>query len=126
MSILIKDMEIPKSCVDCRFCDNDAMCVIWGEDLFDRVQAEVVDHIRYLPDDWKCDDCPLIPVPKHGRLIDADALHKLFEAQWHYLQVLNWDENPTAEAKQTGINWCINTLHDEAPTIIPASGGSET
>lgn len=68
----------------------------------------------------------IVSVPPHGRLIDADALHKLFEAQWHYLQVLNWNENPTAEAKQTGVNWCINTLHDEAPTIIQASGGSET
>lgn len=57
----------------------------------------------------------------HGRLIDADALHKLFEDQWHYLQVLDWNENPTAEAMQSGINWCINTMHDDAPTVIPAS-----
>lgn len=62
-----------------------------------------------------------VPVPPHGRLIDADALHKLFEDQWHYLQVLDWNENPTAEANQSGINWCINTMHDSAPTVIPAS-----
>lgn len=62
-----------------------------------------------------------VPVPPHGRLIDADALHKLFEDQWHYLQVLDWNENPTAEAKQSGVNWCINTMHDSAPTVIPAS-----
>lgn len=67
-------------------------------------------------------DCPLNEVPEpHGRLIDADALHKLFEDQWHYLQVLDWNENPTAEAMQSGINWCINTMHDDAPTVIPAS-----
>ncbi len=71
------------------------------------------------------DDCPLVPVPPHGRLIDADALHKLFEDQWHYLQVLDWNENPTAEARQSGINWCINTMHDDAPTIIPAELGEE-
>ena len=65
-----------------------------------------------------------VPEP-HGRLIDADALHKLFEDQWHYLQVLDWNENPTAEAVQSGINWCINTMHDDAPTIIPASEDSE-
>lgn len=64
-----------------------------------------------------------VPVPPHGRLIDADALHKLFENQWHYLQVLDWNENPTAEARQSGINWCINTMHDDAPTIIPAEEG---
>ena len=64
-----------------------------------------------------------VPIPSHGRLINADELHKLFEEQWHYLQVLDWDENPTAEAKQSGINWCINTMHDNAPTIIEAEGG---
>lgn len=65
-----------------------------------------------------------IPVPEpHGRLIDADALHKLFEDQWHYLQVLDWNENPTAEARQSGVNWCINTMHDSAPTIIEAEEG---
>ena len=66
--------------------------------------------------------CPLIEIPEpHGRLIDADVLHKLFEDQWHYLQVLDWNENPTAEAVQSGINWCINTMHDDAPTVIPTS-----
>ena len=69
---------------------------------------------------WREENQKAIPVPKHGRLIDADALHKLFEDQWHYLQVLDWNENPTAEAIQSGINWCINTMHDDAPTIIPA------
>lgn len=65
---------------------------------------------------------PIVEIPEpHGRLIDADALHKLFEDQWHYLQVLDWNENPTAEANQSGINWCINTMHDDAPTVIPAS-----
>ena len=68
-------------------------------------------------------NCPLVEIPPHGRLIDADALHKLFEDQWHYLQVLDWNENPTAEAMQSGINWCINTMHDDAPTIIPAEDG---
>ena len=64
-----------------------------------------------------------VPVPPHGRLIDADALHKLFEDQWHYLQVLDWNENPTAEARQSGVNWCINTMHDDAPTVIEAEEG---
>lgn len=70
--------------------------------------------------------CPIIEIREpHGRLIDADALHKLFEDQWHYLQVLDWNENPTAEANQSGINWCINTMHDDAPTVIPASESKE-
>lgn len=70
---------------------------------------------------WRDGKQKVFMVPPHGRLIDADALHKLFEDQWHYLQVLDWNENPTAEAKQSGVNWCINTMHDSAPTVIPAS-----
>lgn len=71
---------------------------------------------------YTTEDGKAIEVPEpHGRLGDLDALHKLFEDQWHYLQVLDWNENPTAEAEQSGINWCINTMHDDAPTVIPAS-----
>lgn len=79
-------------------------------------EMAVIDNILFRF--WQMGWLPPIP---HGRLIDADALHKLFEDQWHYLQVLDWNENPTAEAKQSGINWCINTMHDDVPTVIPAS-----
>lgn len=83
-----------------------------------------VDIISGQPDlSWKTLKHKAISVPPHGRLIDADALHKLFEDQWHYLQVLDWNENPTAEAEQSGINWCINTMHDDAPTVIPSNEG---
>lgn len=104
MSVLIEGMEMPKGgYIDVRiFCDGTASFAIAKNPYFKEVEA--------------------VPIPEpHGRLIDADALHKLFEDQWHYLQVLDWNENPTAEAKQSGVNWCINTMHDSAPTIIPAS-----
>lgn len=117
MSILIEGIEMPKSCYVCPFCDYvSARC--------DAVKGNpYTQESRYEKRD---DFCPLIEVPEpHGRLIDADALHKLFEYQWHYLQVLDWNENPTAEAKQSGINWCINTMHDDAPTVIPASEEGE-
>lgn len=56
MSILIKGMEMPTSCGNCFF---DTHCDNW--------------RLR----NWGApppDDCPLVPVPPHGRLIDADAL----------------------------------------------------
>ena len=118
-SVLIKGMEMPKNCDDCFFIGRGYpdWCSLPqipnGED-------EIYDTKKR--PDW----CPLVELPeKHGRLVDADALHTLFENQWHYLQCLNWDENPTAEAKQTGINWCINTLHDDAKTIIEAEEDEE-
>ena len=114
MGVYIRGMEMPKRCWDCEFeaptIDHHECCILtkksynWG--------------LTTRPS-----DCPLVSVPPHGRLIDADALDKLFEDQWHYLQVLDWNENPTAEATQSGINWCINTMHDDAPTIIPAEEG---
>ena len=114
MSVLI-NMEMPEHCGVCRFA-VDGWCYA-GERWAYKYGKPNIDA---LANDGHTNFCPLIPVPPHGRLIDADALHQLFEAQWHYLQCLNWDENPTAEYTQSGVNWCINTMHDEAPTIIPA------
>ena len=103
MGVYLKDLEKPENCDICPIFLVFTTCGL------DR------DHCMFQD----------VPEP-HGRLIDADALHKLFEDQWHYLQVLDWNENPTAEAVQSGINWCINTMHDDAPTIIPASEEGET
>ena len=110
MSVLIEGMEIPKegSWVTLRVFP-DGQCVLHSWRGYDEIKFDFMEHLT------------AVPVPPHGRLIDADALHKLFEDQWHYLQVLDWNENPTAEATQSGINWCINTMHDDAPTVIPAS-----
>ena len=105
MSILIKGMEMPTE-----------------YPLWIVVSADGTVQYNYF-NEWKTAEEKAVSIPPHGRLIDADALHKLFEDQWDYLQVLDWNENPTAEAKQSGINWCINTMHDNAPTIIPAEEG---
>lgn len=50
MSVLIKGMELPKNCDVCPLADT-IICGAQG--------------------------CPLIEVPPHGRLIDADALSKI-------------------------------------------------
>ena len=98
MSILIRGMEMPKNCYGCCFFhqvdywnrDNEAdilsCCKRTGEKTFD-------DFIKYLP------NCPLVPVPPHGRLIDADELaNSITGAIYH------------------------SDLRD-APTIIPAEEG---
>lgn len=59
MGVYIKDMELPKFCMDCfGFNHEYHFCSVTDKD---------VDCA--LPD-W----CPLVEVPLHGRLIDADAL----------------------------------------------------
>lgn len=68
MSILIKGMEMPQSCWRCPLCltvDPDTYrCIPTGQDFESTFDA--IDHIVL--------SCPLVGIPPHGRLIDADAL----------------------------------------------------
>ena len=59
-------------------------------------------------------DCPLVPVPDHGRLIDKDALEQDISGS----VVFSGRER---NAELIGANKIINRLH-HAPTIIPADG----
>lgn len=64
MSIMIKGMEMPKTCKECPFSDHEAWCLILG-DWRERY---------YMPKDERSKYCPLIELPPHGKLIDADRL----------------------------------------------------
>lgn len=64
MSIMIKGMEMPKTCKECPFSDHEAWCLIPG-DWRERY---------YMPKDERSKYCPLIELPPHGKLIDADRL----------------------------------------------------
>lgn len=54
MSVLIKDMEMPTSCCDCFLRKDCNEIIIWSK--------------------RRPKKCPLVEVPSHGRLIDADRL----------------------------------------------------
>lgn len=58
MGVYIRGMEMPSSCWECHFGHGDTgVCVV-----------DFRNH-----GDWnEPQDCPLIPVPPHGRLIDED------------------------------------------------------
>ena len=118
MSILIKGMEMPKSCYACMFfaqtdywnkedeADILSRCKRTGEKTWESVNG-------YLP------DCPIIPVPAHGRLIDADALvskiQKALDAQGD-----SWIESPVRMAERAMRVADFRQIKN-APTIIPAS-----
>ena len=74
MSILIRGMEMPQSCWRCPLClivDPDTYrCIPTGQDFESTFDA--IDHIVL--------SCPLVEVPPHGRLIDADALET--DTEW--------------------------------------------
>ncbi len=93
MSILIKGMEMPSGCTD---------CPVWA---VLRCKSEI-----NLP--TRPRDCPLVPVPAHGRLIDEAAL---------------WVEiNKICDRRDAGIISDLTCLQQilsalrHAPTIIPA------
>ena len=92
MSILIKGMEMPKSPSEmiCVFSDGTAV----------KYFNAMMEHLE---------EGKAIPVPDHGRLIDADALYE-------ECTPIGWD------GKSRNDYVCAITGHQikNAPTIIPA------
>ena len=86
MSVLIKGMEMPKSCEYCDLCTSDGYCIATGGDSLWDVLSE---GAEYFPTGWKYEGCPLVEVPvPHGGLLDEndviDAIHdRLHELQTH-------------------------------------------
>lgn len=105
MSILIKDMDIPKSCDKCRFCVNgftdEAPMYECAVQSYENVSVLVESGGK--PFDFRPDWCPLIELPPHGRLIDADALKN---------DMRDW--NPS-----------IIAVVDAMPTVIEAEGSED-
>ena len=106
MSVLIVGMEMPESCQHC-FASDD-------ESRFCKAAKE------YIPMLGKPKFCPLVPVPPHGRLIDADK--EMERVQKLY-------DNAIEKDPDMG---CVNVYEGEiavlqlAPTIIPASEEGES
>lgn len=90
MSILIKGVEMPPNCFGC------PLSVLNGERLFCEVTKDEVVRAK------RASGCPLVPVPPHGRLIDADALREQMAERHHYFGRLS---DPLC-------------LIEDAPTII--------
>ena len=102
MSILIKGMEMPKSCNECRFA-VDGWCYAYPK------QANGDALNRRVRTNW----CPLIEIQPHGRLIDADALCGRLEKAGKIKPHL-----------ESGLNVAISFALT-APTIIPADDPKE-
>ena len=71
MSVLIKGMEMPINCVSCK------VAVVVKDGVLCTPMFRIVKKEKILSE--RQQDCPLVEVPPHGRLIDADALEN--EAQ---------------------------------------------
>lgn len=98
MTILIKGMDMPKTCFMCK------LSYLQGERLYCYVTKEEVLRGKIAP------DCPLIEVPTpHGRLIDADAFYELLDGGYD----LDFDEVPETKRE-------LLRMITDAPTFIEA------
>ena len=108
--VYIKGMQMPKGCKDCDLVLDlraSMLCPISGEFVDFEDTPETV-------------ECPLIPVPDHGRLIDADALITTFCEWGTRLERGRKLVITMSEGKQA-----IVDIIDDAPTIIPADKEGE-
>ena len=102
MSILIKGMDMPKNCLECVFYRQT-------DPVYDYCCISSAAPKGYVPN-----DCPLIEVPPHGRLIDADKAAKQ-----------GWTISRTYSASPTEMVYEAKTMTDEVlPTIIEAEENS--
>lgn len=97
MSILI-NMEMPKGCVSCFLKCGSCSSI--------RKRIDESRGDKWCPVNYRHPDCPLIEVPEHGRLIDADRLG------FAMMDAANADQ--------------ALAMVDDAPTVIPADKDGET
>lgn len=108
MSILIKGMEMPTNCMDCPFKGFDRakgrgnICTI-NDSITLHAVLDGVD-IKFV----RMGDCPLVPVPAHGRLFDADALMR----EMHNVILEDGEDRRI-----------FYSVIERQPTIIPAEEG---
>lgn len=109
MSILIKGMEMPTSCESCPCKTSDAFGGL-GCQATGYIPLRKANQDR---PDW----CPFVPVPPHGRLIDADELRLLYDFSGYI---------PTGDMTEEEFDRLMCRLPviraniDDAPTIIEA------
>ena len=107
MSVIVKGMDMPKNCQECDLYIEGAC------------YAKGCRDYRSIMDTAKPDDCPLVELPPHGRLIDVDE---------PMTKISTMMQEP--DYQHEGENWMVGLIMardaiDEAPTVIEAEG-SET
>ena len=76
MSVYIKDMEIPKCCAECDiegYYENS-----YGMKYGFFCHLGCKEYTEDTRDTKRLNNCPLAPVPPHGRLGDLDQLEQMF------------------------------------------------
>ena len=74
MSIMVKGMEMPKNCKNCRF-----WMLFLGRYLCFAQNVEVSDYTFEFMSQNRLPNCPLVEVPSDARLIDADRTFSMLD-----------------------------------------------
>ena len=102
--VYIKGLKMPKSC---RACQLERRQDTQYDFEFRCCPVTGTQTNRYLKD--RPQNCPLLPVPNHGRLIDADEADRRYTPDFTELSDF-----------QCGWNAAMKRVCEDAPTIIPA------
>jgi len=103
LSVIVKSMEMPKNCSDCPLNYDQMSCIVTGT----RWWSDTMVLMGFDSDKERLHDCPLIELPPHGRMIDADELKTAFPRCDNSMDI-----------KIASVRATIN----HAPTIIEAEG----
>lgn len=119
MGVYIKNMKMPGACLACDFCNP------FAEEPYCRRLMKITPKTTTLP------DCPLVSVPPHGRLIDADALVKDLKRQCEEVFKIDavspddfWIKRDKAYNERLWKTWCESFFEylKARETIIEAEG----
>ena len=102
MSILIKGMKMPKDCPYCPLAHWNFKNEFTGCEIVKKYFSQ-----EEMYADSKPDFCPLVEIPPHGRLIDADAI--------------DWVEG--RDEQDRPVYLLLKMQIDDIPTIIEAEEG---
>ena len=114
--IYIPGVTMPQSCYDSCPCQALHWC--------NALNADTTDVLM----EWRrLDGCPLIPVPEHGRLIDADALRQSIKESVD--ECHKWANEVEGGEMYARVSQALGTFVEcslrvkAAPTIIPGEEG---
>lgn len=77
MSILIKGMEMPRDCPMCPLSHWNRLDEFTGCEVVNGKRFAVTTDEGYAQSDTRPIWCPLVEIPPHGRLIDADETKRV-------------------------------------------------
>lgn len=121
MGVYIKGMEMPKNCAEC-----PCRMIGYTKDHCN-VLGKFIDFV--VGSEGRREDCPLIEIPPHGRLIDADALMKEFEKAENTMAEHGQEYSCSfmSSSQEISTEWyVVEEMVDNSPTIIPADKDGET